>query len=79
MKKQILTLAIITLPILTLAQTKEKDLTQAEQFSAQAGTLIKRQFLDIGTIKGIEVKVLKYKDLNSGSGKSALSKNIDNN
>lgn len=56
----------------TFAQTKEKELTQAEQFSSQAGTLIERQFLEVGKIKGIEVKVLKYKDLNSGTSKSAL-------
>jgi hypothetical protein len=53
-------------------QTKEKLLTEAEQFSSQAGTLIERQFIEIGKVKGIEVKVLKYQDLNSGLGKSAL-------
>ena len=54
------------------AQTKEKELTQAEQFSSQAGTLIERQFLEIGKVKSVEVKVLKYKDLNNGVSKTAL-------
>lgn len=56
----------------TFAQTKEKELTEAEQFSSQAGTLIELQFIDIGKVKGVEIKVLKYKDLNSGISKSAL-------
>jgi hypothetical protein len=51
---------------------EEKELTQAEQFSSQAGTLIERQFIDIGKVKGVEIKVLKYKDLNAGTSKSAL-------
>ena len=54
------------------AATKEKELSQADQFSAQAGTLMEKQFLDIGTVKGIAVKVLKIKDLTSGTTKSAL-------
>ena len=38
----------------------------------QSGTLIERQFIDIGKLKALEVKVLKLKDLNSGLSKSAL-------
>ena len=52
--------------------TKEKELSNAEKFSAKAGTLIEKQFIDIGKCKSIEVKVLKLKDLNDGTGFSAL-------
>ena len=67
-----LTILAFFYAMFVFGQTKEKELTQAEQFSSQSGTLIERQFLDIGTVKGVEVKVLKYKDLNTGNGKSAL-------
>jgi len=71
-KKILLSTAIILLSFKVFSQTKEKELTQAEQFSSQAGTLIERQFIDIGKIKSIEIKVLKYKDLNANVSKSAL-------
>lgn len=70
--KIILTFIVFVFCLNTYGQNKSKELTQAEQFSSQAGTLIERVFIDIGKIKGIDVKVLKYKDLNSGVSKSAL-------
>ena len=72
MRKTILLFAFVATTTISFGQTKEKELTQAEQFSSQAGTLIERQFIDIGKVKGVEIKVLKYKDLNAGTGKSAL-------
>ncbi len=50
----------------------EKQTTQAEQFSSQAGTLIEKQFIDVGKVKGITIQVMKLKDLNSGTTKTAL-------
>jgi hypothetical protein len=50
----------------------EKQTTQAEQFSATSGTLIEKQFIDIGKVKGVAVQVMKFKDLNNGASKSAL-------
>ncbi len=73
--KKITTLLIGQLFLIGLAfgQAKvEKQTTQAEQFSATAGTLIEKQFVDIGKVKGISVQVMKLKDLNSGTAKSAL-------
>ena len=35
--------------------TKEKELSKAEEFSIQAGTLIQKNFLDVGKVKGVEV------------------------
>ena len=72
MKKIILTCALIILSLSNFAQTKEKEITQAEQFSAQAGVLMEKQFYEIGKIKGLEVKVLKIKDLSSGVTKKSL-------
>lgn len=53
-------------------QKIEKQTTQAEQFSATAGTLIEKQFADIGKVKGVTIQVLKFIDLNNGASKSAL-------
>jgi len=50
----------------------EKQTTQAEQFSATSGTLIEKQFIDIGKFKGVTVQVIKFKDLNDETSKSAL-------
>lgn len=72
MKKTILICALITFSLSTFAQNKAKEITQAEQFSSQSGILMERQFYDIGKAKALEVKVLKFKDLNSGSTKSSL-------
>jgi hypothetical protein len=72
MKKTILIASLIVTSTIAIGQTKEKELTQAEQFSAQAGTLMERQFIDVGRVKGVDVKVLKYKDLKDGTERSAL-------
>lgn len=72
--KKIATL-ICWLSITGLAYSQEKkevQTTLAEQFSSQAGILIEKQFIDIGKVKGISVQVMKVKDLNDGSSKSAL-------
>ncbi|MDR7371763.1 hypothetical protein [Flavobacterium aquidurense] len=72
MKKTIFTCILIAFSLSIFAQNKEKEKTQAEQFSAQAGVLMERQFFEIGKVKGLEVKVLKFKDLNSGITKNSL-------
>jgi hypothetical protein len=72
--KKITTLGFgLLMTSLAFSQAKvEKQTTQAEQFSATAGTLIEKQFVDIGKVKGISVQVMKLKDLNSGTSKTAL-------
>ncbi len=73
MKKKITFLSIMFVASLAFGQAKvEKQTTQAEEFSATSGTLIEKQFIDIGKVKGISVQILKLKDLNSGVSKSAL-------
>lgn len=56
----------------TYGQNKESDVTQAELFSSQSGTLIEKQFIDIGKVKGISVKVLILTDLIKGTSLSCL-------
>ena len=72
MRKTILLFALVATTTISFGQTKEKELSQAEQFSATAGTLIEKQFVDIGKVKGISVQVMKLKDLNNSTSKSAL-------
>lgn len=44
-------------------QTNEKELSNAEKFSAKSGTLIQKVFLPVGTIKKCELQVIEYTDL----------------
>ncbi len=54
------------------ATSKEKELSNAEKFSSKAGTLIQKEFLDVGTIKKAEIKVIHYTDLISSETVSAV-------
>lgn len=65
----VLLLATMTL---SFAQTKEQELSNAEKFSAKAGTLMQKEFLEIGKVKGAEIKVVHYTDLVNNSKQSAL-------
>jgi len=73
MKSLIMMMALMMCFTMSFGQiAKEKQLSNAEIFSAKSGTLIEKQFIDIGKAKSVEVKVLKLKDLNDGTGFSAL-------
>jgi len=73
MKKASLTiLASLIVLFVYSQQTKIQELSNAEQFSTQSGTLIEKQFIDIGNVKSIDVQVLKLIDLVSGKKMSAL-------
>ena len=74
MKRLALTLTAFLFSWASFSQqsAQEQQLSHAEQFGAQEGTLIERQFLDVGTIKGMTVKVLIIKDLLSETTKTAL-------
>lgn len=70
-----LTTLLLTLLIATATvygQEKQKPLSKADQFSAKSGTLIEKQFVEIGKMKSVTVKVLKLKDLNDTATKTAL-------
>jgi hypothetical protein len=65
------------LPIYAQTTTKEKELSNAETFSAQSGTLIQKEVVEIGTLKKAKVQVIYYTDLISNTKKSALKFEID--
>lgn len=54
-------LVIITLSL--KSQTKAQELSNAEMFSAKSGTLISREFIDVGKVKTTLIKVVHYTDL----------------
>lgn len=56
----------------TFAQTKEQELSNAEKFSAKAGALIQKEFVEIGSIKDAKIKVIYFTDLITNTKQSAL-------
>ena len=57
----------------TLSQERSKDLSNAELFSSQAGTLIEKEFIDVGKINNnTEIKILKITDMISGASIQSL-------
>lgn len=72
MKSFVFLVAFLAPVILMSQDSKEKASTQAEEFSAQSGTLMERAFVDIGTVKNLKVRVLKIKDLISSKEVNAL-------
>lgn len=72
MKKTILLFAFIATTLVSFGQTKDQELSNAEKFSAKAGSLIQKEFLDIGTVKGAKIMVVQYTDLITATKQSAL-------
>lgn len=73
MKKVFLTIVLFATSFIAHSQEKkEAVLTQAEQFSAQAGLLIEKQFLDVGKVNSVKLQIMSIKDLNSNTVKTAL-------
>jgi len=52
--------------------TKEVEVSNAEKFSTSSGALIKKDYLEIGDIKGAKVQVVKFQDLISDKSTSAI-------
>lgn len=63
---------ILTTISIGFAQTKEQELSNAEKFSAKAGTLIQTEFIEVGKVKGAEIKVVHFTDLINNTRQSAL-------
>ena len=79
-KKQLIIVAALCLFALQInaqAPAKEKEQSNAEAFSAKAGTLMQKEFVEIGTVKKAKVQVLYYTDLISNIKKSALKFEYD--
>lgn len=75
MKKTTLTLGLIIAGFAISAQepkVKEQAKSNAEKFSERSGSLIQKEFFEIGEIKKCELKVIHYKDLISNQKTSAL-------
>lgn len=48
-------------------QSNEKELSNAEKFSAKSGTLIQKVFITIGKFKKCVLQVIEYTDLISNT------------
>jgi hypothetical protein len=62
MKSKIVILFLLVASI-THGQTIEKLKSNAEIFSTKSGTLIKKEFVDIGKVKDAKVSVIHYTDM----------------
>jgi hypothetical protein len=65
------------LVLVSNAQTKEKELSNAEKFSAKAGALIKKEFIEIGTVKSAKIFVIYYTDLITNTKQTAIKFEYD--
>lgn len=54
------------------SQHKTESISNAELFSSKAGTLIEKEFIDIGEIKKIKIEILKFTDMISGESIRSL-------
>jgi hypothetical protein len=60
-------LSIILFTYSSFSQQLEKNLSKSEEFSQKAGLLVERNFSDIGSVQGVQIQVMKVKDLISGT------------
>lgn len=75
MKKQFQIVAIILMATVSFAQQpqkQEKLLSKAEEFSARSGTLIQKEYFEIGKLKWLSIQVVYFKDLNTNEQIKAL-------
>ena len=71
MKKLLFLLVFIS--AFASAQTaKESEQSNAEKFSAKSGTLMQKEFVEIGNLKKCKISVVYFTDLISNSKQSAL-------
>lgn len=79
MKPFLLLVSCLLWTVTTQAQDvpKERAQSQAEEFSTQAGTLMQKEFVVIGEVKGLKLKVLKMTDLLTKKSVNALRFEFD--
>lgn len=71
--KTVLVMLMLVMPAIFYAQDKkEAPTSKADDFSAQAGTLIEQQFVNVGTVKDLKIQVMIVKDLMSEKTVKAL-------
>jgi hypothetical protein len=66
------TIISLTFDCIIKAQSVREDSSNAEIFSSKPELLIEKQFIEIGFVDLIELRVMKVKDLNSGRTMSAI-------
>ncbi len=73
MKKVLLTVLMAS-SLTAYSQVLEKKLetTKSEKFSQRSGTLLQKDFIDLGKVGDTEVKILKIKDLNNNESISSV-------
>ena len=76
MKKLTLILAFIGMTTMIFSQqvakAKEQEVSNAEKFSERAGSLVQKEFIEIGTLKKCDIQVAMFTDLISGQKSSAV-------
>lgn len=77
MKKLTLFLALTAMTTISFAQqqaakAKEQEVSNAEKFSERAGSLVQKEFIDVGSLKKCQIQVAKFTDLISGQKSSAV-------
>lgn len=78
MRKMIISVVISMVGIQSFSQeADDKELSNAEQFSAKSGTLIQKVFYTIGSFKKCELQVIEYTDLISNTKQKALKLSYD--
>ena len=53
-------------------QTKEQEQSNAEKFSAKSGSLMQREFTDVGSVKDCKVSIIYFTDLITNQKQNAL-------
>lgn len=77
MRKITLIIVLACMTLVSVAQqttikTKEQEKSNAEIFSERSGSLVQREFIDVGSLKKCEIQVAKFTDLISGQKSSAI-------
>lgn len=77
MRKIALILALVTMTRVSFAQqvtnkAKEQEVSNAEKFSERAGTLVQKEFVNVGVLKKCDIQVAKFTDLIGGQKSSAV-------
>jgi hypothetical protein len=70
--KDLTLLALLTTSVIAFSQTTPQELSNADKFSAKAGTLIQKEFVEIGMVGKAKIKVIYYTDLISNETVSAV-------
>ncbi len=70
--KTSLIISLLLICTIAFGQEKKENVSNAELFSSQAGTLIEKEFIDLGNIGKTEIQILKITDMISGKSVRSL-------